>query len=340
MLLKGFGKPRGKKTYVTVFHFDRGTFVVPTDGIAAEREFYSEVSEDPSVFTLDDKITNYENFISEAISLIRSNESGQSVDGLLASKLITHLIIRNRFVRLSSTAMADALFGELAGVFSNKEAAQRFLGLGSDQPSKRFETALSDALVERKSEIAESGLSEAEASDLIFNLMKSNFSQIHQMLEPLVGVLSRAREDASLIAENAQKRGMDEDLSPVKRVEEMQKFEWRSIDAENGLILPDCVAISVMNDRSVLPLILSGFDDVDRILMPVSSERMLVGARSSDFDLPRDFNEMASHCSWDFFIGSDKSDEYVDMSSNIRVNLGAFSGYLARTAMHEALNEE
>lgn len=339
MLLKGFGAPRGKKTYVTIYHFDRVEFVVPTDGIAAERSFYSEIGEDKSVETLDDKITNYEVFISRAVSHVRSVEFGSLLERSLIGELITHLVVRNNYIRVSSTAIIDDFFNELGEVFSDKEAAKNLLGLAGDKPSKRLADNVAEILLEQQNEIKASGLGALQANDLAFYLLKSNFEQLHQTLQPLINALPLAKEQASEIAANSQKRGMELELSPVQRVERMMEFEWRVVKATRDLILPDCVAISIMKDGTAAPLMLSGFDDVAHILMPVSKDRILVGSRLSQFELSQEINRMMSCCSWDFFVAPNKSREFIELRKNIRVHMQDFSKQLAKGAIASAVKD-
>ena len=289
--------------------------------------------------TLDDKITNYEKFISRTLTHVRSVEFGSLVERSLIGELITHLVIRNNYIRVSSTAIVDDFFNEIGEMFSNKEAAKNFLGLAGDKPSRRLADSIAEILSERQNEINASGLSDLQANELAFYLLKSNFEQLHQTLQPLVNALPLAKEQASEIAANSQKRGMELELSPAQRVERMMEFEWRVVEATRDLILPDCVAISMLKDGTAAPLMLSGFDDVAHILMPVSKDRILVGTHSSKFDLPEEINFMTSCCSWDFFIAPSKSHEFIDLRKNIRVHMQYFSKQLVKGAIASATED-
>ena len=337
MLLKGFGEPRGKKTYVTVYHFDRGEFVVPTDGIAAERDFYSEITGDTSAQTLDDRITNYEGFISKALTHVRSTEIGSLVERSLVGELITHLIIRNNYARISSASIALDLFKGLGEILSSAEGTLKFFGIEKDQPSKRFSDSIAEILSERRNEIKMLGMSESQAHILILEYLKSNPDHLYQVLQPLVNALPLINEQAPEIAANAQKRGMGRELSPSQRVKRMTEFEWRVVAAERDLILPDCIAISIMKDGTTAALMLSGFDDVSHILMPVSKDRILLGTRLSHFEIPEEINQMASCCCWDFFIAPSKSHDFSELRKNIRVQMQDFSRQLVRGAIASAM---
>ena len=56
-LQRGFGVAKGKKTQVYVFKKGQEPYHSSTEGVAAQRDFYSEPSAEQS---LDDKITTYE----------------------------------------------------------------------------------------------------------------------------------------------------------------------------------------------------------------------------------------------------------------------------------------
>jgi hypothetical protein len=100
-LLSGFGIDRGKKTYVVAYTYDRGIFAPPTDGIGAERNFYSEFDVAGATETLDDRITDYEQQIPALLARLR-NVSG-NLDPRIAAEFVTHLMVRNDHFRKAAS---------------------------------------------------------------------------------------------------------------------------------------------------------------------------------------------------------------------------------------------
>ncbi|GKS86101.1 hypothetical protein AVMA1855_18135 [Acidovorax sp. SUPP1855] len=78
-LQRGFGQAKGKKTQVYVFKKGSEPYLSSTEGVAAQRDFYSEPSDEE---TLDDRITKYEKLVlSPAVTALRESPLGP-VDAL------------------------------------------------------------------------------------------------------------------------------------------------------------------------------------------------------------------------------------------------------------------
>src|SRR3954451_2575706 len=109
-LLRGFGVERSKKTYVVAYTYDRGIFAPPTDGIGAERSFYSELDVERTSETLDDRITDYEQRIPAVLNQLR--QVSAEADPAVAAELVTHLTVRNdHFRKAISTGGANLIGG-------------------------------------------------------------------------------------------------------------------------------------------------------------------------------------------------------------------------------------
>lgn len=92
-LLKGFGRTgKGDKVQVIVYSHDHGIFPAATEGVAAQREFYSKLAVEGD--TLDDKITAYETPLAETLSALRNLGDGEIADKQSASEFVTHLVVR------------------------------------------------------------------------------------------------------------------------------------------------------------------------------------------------------------------------------------------------------
>jgi hypothetical protein len=102
-LQRGFGVAKGKKTQVYVFKKGQEPYYSSTEGVAAQRDFYSEPSDEQS---LDDKITTYEGTVlAPAVAALREAPVGP-IDSHVAAAVVVHLSIRSAFVRGSFSAAA------------------------------------------------------------------------------------------------------------------------------------------------------------------------------------------------------------------------------------------
>jgi hypothetical protein len=127
-VLRGFKTPsEGKKAQVWVFSRQK-KFKSPTDGVAAERHFYSELSTDGTP-TLDDLITAYEKPFAQKLASLRSLSNGADADSAIAAEVIAHLTIRNAHLRRSITGALRILVDRAADLFCNEENLRALLGV-------------------------------------------------------------------------------------------------------------------------------------------------------------------------------------------------------------------
>lgn len=98
----------------------------------------------------------------------------------------------------------------------------------------------------------------------------------------------------------------------------LSRFVWtiRAIP-EGNLILPDCVALAIQNDEAE-PYIMSSIDKINAVLLPICSDRILVGTKNHD-QLPdvSAFNEAAAACCQTFFVSGSEVPELEDLAERI-----------------------
>lgn len=113
---------------------------------------------------------------------------------------------------------------------------------------------------------------------------------------------------------------MARSLKPEARVQVLSQFSWTIQTVhEDSLILPDCVAVAMQsNAKRPQPYIVTGADEIDVVLCPVSSDRLLVG-RKGDMVVPgvEDFNEAGAACSHTFFVSAMRTPELERLTDRI-----------------------
>ena len=338
-LLRGFGFKKGKSTFVVAYTLDRGIFTPATDGIAAERHFYSELRVEGGDETLDDQITYYETPLATMLAKLRALGDGEQADPREAAEFVTHLAIRNDNFRKAVTSAGTAMVEGVANQFADTASARKLLGLDGDAIKGPFAEQLAEAFEQYRPLIAMMGMDEAMFRQWAFSTVQANFDTYHAetrgaMDEALATIL----ESMPGVTASAQRKSLGETLAPAERVEHMTAFNWRIVHVP-GLILPDCAAIAYESAGIASPLMLASLDTLVSIFVPLSSERMLVGSRTGAVPVPADLNEAFAGCSWDFFVAREPTPELEALRDTLRSRVVSHLDDLVDSAISEAVAE-
>ena len=164
-LLKGFGQlGKGEKVQVVAYTYEHGTFSAATDGVAAEREFYSKLAVEGEGETLDDKITTYETSLAQTLTELRSLDDGESADTAKASEFVTHLVVRNDHLRKFISSAATDLVNGISDAIADQDLAKALLGLGGETPSPMVSEQLDKMYGENATLFAMLGVSQDRKS--------------------------------------------------------------------------------------------------------------------------------------------------------------------------------
>lgn len=335
-LLRGFGVKRRKKTYVVAYTFDRGTFSPPTDGIGAQRSFYSELDVERTKATLDDKITDYEQQIPAILERLR--QPSPHVDAVLAAELVTHFTVRNDHFRKAASKGGADLFQGMGNALSVEGTAQALMGVAGDQPSGPFAEQILKMWDQLKPVATMLGMTQEQFTQFAFQMVKSNFAAFHgEIAGPLKEAFSRMVDKVPDAAATAQRRTLSESLSPAKRLERLAKFHWRTIETPNPLVLPDCVAIGLDSEKGILPLMLASLDKTEAIYMPLSSDRLLIGSIEEAAQPPENLNAVFASASWDFFVARDRTPQLEALRDRLRTASESFMSDTVEEVLEESL---
>lgn len=337
-LLRAFGTQKGKKTYVVAYTFDRGVFAPPTDGIGAERSFYSELDVEETTGSLDDKITDYEQQIPAVLDQLR--QVSEEAAAAVAAELVTHLTVRNdHFRKATATGGAD-LIGGMTEALCDEVSARALMAIAGEQPSETFAAELTKLWEQFGPMFSFMGMTQAQFNDFTFQAMKSNFSTFHaEMVGPLRETFARMVEKIPDVAANAQRRVLMENLTPPKRVERLAEFKWQTVETTEALILPDCVAVGRDAENALLPLMLADLEKTEAVFMPLASDRMLVGFVGEPPEVPQDINEVFAWSSSDFFVACDRTPELEGYRSLLRQTSERFMASTVSEVIEESLSQ-
>lgn len=287
--------------------------------IGVEDWFYSRKSQNFSP-TLDDVISDIEQDLAPSLRNFRSSTPGSSCDPHEAAYAVVHLAFRTAHLRqIMSTSMSQ-LFSEAESLFLDPTRLSEMIGLTGRAPA----SPVTKAIRESASELEHLGIPATFSERLIaYEIREVGAKLVEQAvatLDPIFpnlfdSLADRIREaHNSIVATSPESNGW---------VSALTEFKW-TIESGEDLILPDTVALACEKDGQLLPLLFTSAKDVEAVVMPISTDRMLV-ARKSDRTLidVNHFNKEAAANSDSFFIAAKPitGNELIDLIGTAPANI-------------------
>jgi hypothetical protein len=293
--------------------------------VAVEPAFYSELSSDGSK-TLDDEITDYESAAARRLESMKNTPPDVKVNSGTAAEMVAHLTIRNAHLRRTFAMGVNAIIGRAIDVFCNEATLRPVLGVDRHVPSETLRH-LVDEQLQKNPSLAAIGVPAHVLYQIAQMVLKENFRTFFTehvpQLTATFGILS-IQVPANI--RDTHNKVLSSGLAPDKRVEMLKALQWRVVRSpDDGFVLPDCVALAADDDTGLKSLIVADLDKVTTVLMPLSTDRMLVGLRQSTAvpDLSG-FNAAAAASSNTFFIAVRSDDGLRILSEGIGQSSGQF----------------
>lgn len=317
-VLRAFTAARnGTKCQVLVFRKARQPYLTATEGAAAERDFYSNPQADGQG-ALDDLITEFEGeHLSPILHELRTGQSVE-IDPELASVAVAHLAFRTAHLRDAMMTMTDEALTQMKAILEDSDALRRFTGLDSEDS----DASTSDVLRDELEKVIPESWPEKDRRALV-RIVAFRFrekfddlmAQSASFLRAGVDALESVRVNA---VPRAHARALSTSLVPKERVEDLRKLNWRKVIA-NGenqhFVLPDCVVVArTAADDDLKPFALLSSAESILVVMPLSSQQLLVGSKDLAQFSTEEINLRLARCSLDFFVSS-KQDEDTKMAS-------------------------
>ncbi|MEQ6438089.1 DUF4238 domain-containing protein [Comamonas sp. w2-DMI] len=303
-LQRGFGVAKGKKTQVYVFKKGQEPYHSSTEGVAAQRDFYSGPSDEQS---LDDKITTYESMVlSPAIVALREAPAGP-VDSQVAAAVVVHLSIRSGFVRGSFSAIASEMLDYFSGAMKSNETARALLEVDSLKSESALVKLIEEEILSQFGTIPESGRN--ALAKLVHFRAREKFPQMFPGLAAMfLQMLSMLLEKIPEMVVSGHSKALDRDMAPALRVERLKAMDWQIVVAESPahFVLPDCLAVGARTSdfQEMVPYSLLSDDELAGVVMPICSSKVLVGCFGNPEIDVASLNRSFAQCSLDFFISS------------------------------------
>jgi hypothetical protein len=324
-LLRGFSKDNKR---LWAFERDR-QYSTSTDGLAAERDFYSG-PEGKKGERLDDKITEYE---AESLALLvqlRGAEPGEVSDVDAVSRLVSHLSIRNKSMRHLVETLTAALFAELPGKFRDVDWFAKETHFQTTRPNRRALETIRKALLDvqeyRELSPSQRRKKEEEGYYLIQDRLKGEFrSQLSVMSDFIAGGIAMTFAKASETHINILERGLEVEA----QIPKLSRLRWTIMPCEaHPLILPDCAVVSV--DRLGTPFSFALCERQQGVLLPLGTNRLVIGWNGA-LPSPTLVNDWLSSASDTRFFSES---EEIGTAGTLQTNIGSSRtrtfDYLAR----------
>lgn len=303
-LQRGFGVVKGKATQVYVFKKGQQPYRSSTEGVAAQRDFYSEPSNEQS---LDDKITTYEGTIlAPAIAALRETPAGP-IDSHIAAAVVVHLSIRSAFVRGSFSTAATEMLDHFANAMHSDQTARALLEVDSLKAESTLIKLIEGEILSQFGAIPESG--RKALAKLTHFRLREKFPQMFPDLAVMaLKQLGMLLETIPEVTVSGHSKALERGLAPAPRVERLKGMSWQIIVAEppTHFVLPDCLAVGSrgVDFQDVEPYSLQNDDELAGVVMPICSRKVLVGCFGNpELDIAS-LNRFFAQCSLDFFISS------------------------------------
>jgi hypothetical protein len=142
----------------------------------------------------------------------------------------------------------------------------------------------------------------------MFTLMKENFDQFHgDYITIYLTCLNNLASKTKIIVRTEHAKALVDDLKPNARIAVMSQLIWTISEFPKGdLVLPDCVAVSMLRDGTTFdPYMMNSLDEVNVVLLPICATKLLIGRRAdTPFPNVQGFNEAAAICSHPSFVSA------------------------------------
>lgn len=336
---RGFkSRTSGKRDFAWLYRPGREPVERRIRKIGYHPEFYSPESNDPE--TLDARITAYENPLSIRVNQWRAAPSSCELDTRAAAELVTHLTLRTLSVRETFWKGFTHLAGSLSERMKDKDAVAQFIGLDSEDGDSLVVNRFDEAIMRNpllRASFQLIGLPDALLKRILQSMFREHFSAIYdRMVTDVNRNLASFRPELEETVEESHNRAISELVEDRGARDDFLALQWSlEIAPTAGFILPDCVAISIDREGKHAALFLDRTEDRRVVLLPISSDKMLVGL-ASDAVLPdvSDFNARAAACSNGYFIADRENEELERLSATIG---GVTDSFVNRT-ISEALD--
>lgn len=309
-LMKGFASkiiPKKKKkdvVFVWWYHKNHKAKEIPTDDFGRSYNFYGESL--PG--SIDDKITQREiTTYSKLIHKLRKLDKDLQVHDALIPEFIAHLSVRTKHVRDVFTDRSTDLVKGIFSLFTNSESLSEWLNEIKEKES--FQKEMNNLFTSDFAELFRMFIPSEYKPDDVSNIT----NQIKAGEEKTLSIMPTSIKEGHL-------KGLKKSIAPEARIKFYEQMNWFILTSISPLILGDFGCLVETDNKRRFKVIPYELEEIENILLPVSTNKMLVGTKSSE--IPKvnfnEINEVIAKCSREFFISSLFFADFEKLQSVIR----------------------
>lgn len=283
-----------------LYRLDSDAKLVGIRSVGVEDWFYSRKALDGTP-TLDDAITDLECDLGASVGALRASAPGSSTDAGEAARTVVHLVMRTAHLRQIFAAGMARITNEVEAMFTDSARLAEMIGLAEPM----LASIVSDAIRDKAAEFAPAGIPAAFSERLItFEFRELGERLVEQTVAILGPIFPQMYEDIAGKMRDAHNSILETSHESNGWVAALAAFEW-SVEAGVDLILPDAVALAREDDGPLMPLLFTKAANARAVVMPISSDRVLVGrvVGSAPIHLG-EFNKAAAASCKTFFISA------------------------------------
>jgi len=305
--------------------------------IGSDDFFYSNLSESGDDI-LDKKITLLEGEISLRLHHLKKCEEQEIIDSKISATIFLHLTMRTAHLRSTMAYAFKNMITKLSERVITLDFLESQFGFDRGSPTPSFKEVVREN-IDAVPELKNSPLPIDVLERIAFHLARENFSEILVERQPFIhGALELLASRVSLIAREGHNKALESLDNETPHLAFLEELNWRVIGSPApGLILPDCVGISIDDRGETSPYGLPDQDRVCGVLLPISSDRLLVGAKG-DFAIDGSFdvNRALSSCADDYFLAADDHEAFRMLCSEIKSKAKIRINNAIDDAIHDA----
>lgn len=223
--------------------------------------------------TLDDVITDLEGDLSAVIGSYRATAAGAAVDPMVAARTVHHLVTRTAHIRSLLSQAGTRFFESIETLFADPGRLATMMGLGDTSSAPQVVETIREAVAR----LVPLGLPAALSERLLsFYLREKGPGHLAGTSEPIRAAFAGLLPTIADQVRETHSEILSQDPADHLWIETLSGFSWH-VEHREGLILPDAVGLASDGEGPLLPLLFTDRASAAAVVLPVASDRLLVG---------------------------------------------------------------
>lgn len=318
----------GGATFTWVYRKGSPPFNSNIINVGVEGLFYTEGDDTQA----DELITDAEGRFSKLVQTLRTGTRPDVQDPQIA-RLIAHLEVRTRHLRQSFLRTADFLVSRLLDFMADEQAFSIYL----ERQFLRDPSMLRESMSKELTKRALPPALLQPFTQLSIALIPAFMARLRAMLPKLADALRSTLPTALKTGAKAgHLRALKETIAPEPRVQRYVNLDYSVVESTSGpLILGDSAVLFRVEGSRPYKTFLDKNDVLSAVVLPLSSQRMLVGSSQRAGTPPSDLRQATARCSLEYFIAAER----CEANNLLKDTIGEDAAPLTRAQLEEIVTE-